>query len=335
MTTAATGSQRGPGTAGGSAPSGFAGLGAGGLLPAPGERELRWQLALAAELESAIGRFPGVERVRVFLVDPGQRRGFERTSGRAVVSVHPEAGAYLGVANVDAIRRLVGGAVSQLSPDDVTVIDERAGRALDVPTGLNSYRIAQLEALQERERQRLAGELGRAVSGWPGVQVQVMPDASLVQAMLLPGAQPQAAPGGPGSPGSHAGPGPAAMLADALLSDETYSPPFSTGYTARLVVPAEVLAQFMRQERLGPVEGRQRLSEELRRRVSSALPTLAPEALELQISTFEPGPPEPERGGVVGWMAAIGVVCAAAGYVWGRPYGAAAGGGSMGEGQAA
>jgi type III secretion protein J len=110
-----------------------------GLLPSPSEAHARSLRAMAGELERSLMALPSVLDARVHLVRPEPPRwGTTPASddaSRAAVLILSRAsdGAATAAVDVTAVRRLVSGAVPQLSPERVEVVVAARSVALAPP----------------------------------------------------------------------------------------------------------------------------------------------------------------------------------------------------------
>lgn len=133
----------------------------------------RYTLALQNELGRVITEFPAISKAKV-IIDRPERGGLGRASTRptAMVTVF---GVYEGVLaqnTVDAIAALVAGAVSGLSPADVSVVDGLSGQSrsvTDAETQRSGAYIEHQKAIQDDKKKQIEDQL-RYI---PGVIVAV------------------------------------------------------------------------------------------------------------------------------------------------------------------
>jgi type III secretion protein J len=109
-----------------------------GLIPSPLEEQARLQEALAGDLERSLMAMDGVLDAHVHLVVPTQEplapsRGPLPVAGAAVLLVYAAEGSGRVGPDVDAVRRLVAGAVAGLSPDAVEVVTTPRATGAEVP----------------------------------------------------------------------------------------------------------------------------------------------------------------------------------------------------------
>jgi flagellar M-ring protein FliF len=145
-------------------------------------QNLNRQRALEGELARTIHSIQGVSSARVHLVLP-RRQLFEsegeEPSASVVIGV---AGRTLGSDQVHALRNLVAGAVPNLKPDRVTIIDER-GKMLAGP-GDGDGAGAAAESARNETEERLRKTIKDLVEGVVGAgkaRVQVTADLDLNQ----------------------------------------------------------------------------------------------------------------------------------------------------------
>jgi len=143
-----------------------------------GERQKQREFLIAKQkvLGRIIGQMGDVQSA-VVMLDLPQRRSFgaSRVRPSASVSVTMKTGAKVDAALVQSIAGLVSGAVTQMSPDDVTVIDTRAGRRLSAaavndPARQNAWLAA--SQLEDYYRQKIS----QALAYIPGAIVTVSVD---------------------------------------------------------------------------------------------------------------------------------------------------------------
>ncbi len=122
------------------------------------DEKVNYQRALEGELERTIGTLNGVKSARVHLVMPKSSVFLDRERGaKASVTLRMKRGS-LSPDQLNAIARLVSGAVDDLSPHDVTIIDADSNETLGSRSGTLEGR--ELEAELAR---RLVATLGPAV----------------------------------------------------------------------------------------------------------------------------------------------------------------------------
>lgn len=93
-----------------------------GMMTTDEDRKIMYQRALTGELERAIGSLSGVEGVKVILVTPDEGV-FSRDKKEATASITLSLRSPLADAAVQGIVTLASGAVENLSPENVRVID--------------------------------------------------------------------------------------------------------------------------------------------------------------------------------------------------------------------
>jgi flagellar M-ring protein FliF len=98
------------------------------------DEKVNYQRALEAELERSIETLRDVDSVRVHLVLPTDSVFIDRERKAKASVVLKLKSKYLSDETRLAIARLVAGAVDELSPDNVTVIDATTNRPLGSPT---------------------------------------------------------------------------------------------------------------------------------------------------------------------------------------------------------
>src|SRR5579863_5608047 len=97
------------------------------------DEKVNYQRALEGELERSIQTLKDVDSVRVHLVLPTSSVFLDRErKAKASVVLKPR-GSHLSDETQMAIARLVAGAVDNLSPEDVTVVDAETNRPLGIP----------------------------------------------------------------------------------------------------------------------------------------------------------------------------------------------------------
>lgn len=122
------------------------------------DEKVNYQRALEGELERTIGTLHGVKSARVHLVLPTSSVFLDRERGaKASVTLRMKHGA-LSDDQLRAIARLVSGAVDDLKPEDVTIMDADTNETLGSRSGTMEGR--ELEAELSR---RLIATLGPAV----------------------------------------------------------------------------------------------------------------------------------------------------------------------------
>ncbi len=122
------------------------------------DEKVNYQRALEGELERTIQTLDGVKSARVHLVLPTPSVFLDRErNGKASVTLRMKRGA-LSPDQINAVARLVAGAVDSLSPRDVTIVDADSNEFLGGKGG--SLEGRELEAELSR---RLIATLGPAV----------------------------------------------------------------------------------------------------------------------------------------------------------------------------
>lgn len=133
----------------------------------------QYMIALQNELSRVISNFSAVRQANVIL-DVPQTTGLGRAAKPATASVTVFSGSGGGLSQdlVDAAARLVSGAVSGLSPENVQVIDGSTGRARhtsDDETQASSRYLEYANEVEKHTRRKIEGLFGHI----PGVVVSV------------------------------------------------------------------------------------------------------------------------------------------------------------------
>ncbi len=122
------------------------------------DEKVNYQRALEGELERTIGTLGDVKSARVHLVMPTASVFLDRERGaKASVTLRMKRGS-LSADQLSAIARLVSGAVDDLSPRDVTIIDADSNESLGNKSGTMEGR-----ELESELSKRLMATLGPAV----------------------------------------------------------------------------------------------------------------------------------------------------------------------------
>ncbi len=122
------------------------------------DEKVNYQRALEGELERTIGTMSDVKSARVHLVLPRSSVFLDRERGaKASVTLRLKHGA-LSAEELDAISRLVSGAVDNLQPADVAIIDADSNQSLGRKGGS-----AAGQELEEELSKRLVATLGPAL----------------------------------------------------------------------------------------------------------------------------------------------------------------------------
>lgn len=122
------------------------------------DEKVNYQRALEGELERTIATLSDVKSARVHLVLPRNSVFLERERGaKASVTLRLKHGA-MAPEELDAIGRLVSGAVDNLQPTDVAIIDADSNQALGRKGGS-----AEGRELEEELQKKLMATLGPAV----------------------------------------------------------------------------------------------------------------------------------------------------------------------------
>jgi len=134
--------------------------------------------ALEGELARTIRSIESIEAARVHLVIP-ERQVFAQANQTPTASVVLKTRVRLGNGQVSAVQHLVAAAVAGLSPNDVSIIDERgellAGRNGDAQNDIAIAQEDRTSAFEERMRQRVESIVASVVG--PGkTRVQVAAD---------------------------------------------------------------------------------------------------------------------------------------------------------------
>ena len=140
-------------------------------------QNLNRQRALEGELARTIRSLQGVNTARVHLVLP-RRQLFESEGETPTASVVIGVGAHsLGADQVNAVRNLVAGAVPNLKPDRVTVVDERGKLLAGVGDGAGEGSAGDTARNDTEERMRkTVKDLVEGVVGAGKARVQVSAD---------------------------------------------------------------------------------------------------------------------------------------------------------------
>ncbi|HVZ60967.1 MAG TPA: flagellar basal-body MS-ring/collar protein FliF [Terriglobales bacterium] len=124
------------------------------------DEKVNYQRALEAELERSIQTLKDVESVRVHLVMPKQSVFLDRERpAKASIILKLRTG-YLPEESLAAIARLASGAVENLSPEDVTVVDSATRRPLGARHNASAAGGEMEEQLSARLMQTLAPVVG-------------------------------------------------------------------------------------------------------------------------------------------------------------------------------
>jgi len=140
------------------------------------EARQNYDLALQAELGSVISAYPWVRQSTVIISRP-RKLGFGATYARPTASVNVVmATGRLDQKKVDALAGFVSGAVAEMRPQDVTVIDAAIGRQWKVRDAEDLIASDHLENVQKQElyyRQKLVDALGYINNVIVAVNVEV------------------------------------------------------------------------------------------------------------------------------------------------------------------
>jgi flagellar M-ring protein FliF len=146
-------------------------------------QQLNRQRALEGELARTIQGLDGVTSVRVHLVLP-KRQLFDDEAEQPSASVNIHVGGReLGADQVRAIQNLVAGAVPNLKPDRVTVVDQHAKTLSGGDTGMAS----ESDSRKSDVEQRITKQVKQLVEGIVGAgkaRVNVTADLQLSQVTL-------------------------------------------------------------------------------------------------------------------------------------------------------
>jgi len=146
-------------------------------------QQLNRQRALEGELARTIQGLDGVTAVRVHLVLP-KRQLFAEEAGQPSASVNIHIGGREpGAEQVRAIQNLVAGAVPNLKPDRVTVVDQHAKTLSGGEQGL----AAESDSRKAEVEQRIAKQVKQLVEGVVGAgkaRVNITADLQLSQVTL-------------------------------------------------------------------------------------------------------------------------------------------------------
>ena len=124
------------------------------------DEKVNYQRALEGELERTIATLSGVKSARVHLVLPTPSVFLDRERGaKASVALRTKHGS-LPDEQLRAIARLVSGAVDDLQPKDVTILDADTNETLGSHAGS-----AEGHELEAELTRRLVATLGPAVGG--------------------------------------------------------------------------------------------------------------------------------------------------------------------------
>lgn len=131
-----------------------------------------YNIALQNELSRSVGRMRNVEKAKVIISHP-KLTGFAATHRRPSASVNVELlSGTLNQATANAIAGLVSGAVAEMNPEDVVVIDAKAGRQFRARDDEQMIPSDFLELVQHQER-LYRDKLTDALSYIPNVIVAV------------------------------------------------------------------------------------------------------------------------------------------------------------------
>ena len=140
----------------------------------------RYQLALETELARSIATIGTVQRARVHLALPKQSvfvRKRQQPSASVLVNLYP--GRVLDNGQVTAIQHLVASSIANLSPDRVTVVDQKghllSEKASDTNVARNQEQFGYQRQVENNYVQRVENILAPLV-GFDGVRAQVNAD---------------------------------------------------------------------------------------------------------------------------------------------------------------
>jgi len=142
------------------------------------QNEQLYNIALQNELGRIVGSMRGVGGAKVIISRP-KETGFDMTHSRPSASVNVEMkSGNLNQKVADAIAGLVAGAVAEMAPEDVTVIDALAGRQFHTNDGDEMVPSDFLELVQVQEkvyREKIASALGYIPNVIVAVNVEIDP----------------------------------------------------------------------------------------------------------------------------------------------------------------
>lgn len=138
-------------------------------------QKVNYQRALQGELTRTILALDEVQAVRVHLVLPEQVL-FKKTGAhaKASISITAKPGKTLGVNEVQGIQRLVGAAVPDIKPDDVTIVDQHGialtrRASIDGDTVMSSAALEDKRAIETYLNKKIAEVLDRALGSGQGM----------------------------------------------------------------------------------------------------------------------------------------------------------------------
>ena len=140
-----------------------------------------YNLALQDELSRVVSSYPAVRRATVIISHP-QGLGFAATHRRPSASVNVEmASGMLDPRTVEAIAGLVSGAVAEMEPQDVAVIDATAGRQYTARASGDLAMTGEAHELKQGIEQACREKIIQTLSYIEGVIVAVNAEVDVVR----------------------------------------------------------------------------------------------------------------------------------------------------------
>lgn len=154
------------------------------LLSRSQQTALKWQRK-KRQVKEMILRLPFVQQAWLEIDTAPSSSPFQPSRQSAVISIQPTGEQPLDAQHVDTLRRMIGGAVAGLQPDQIEVIDLGEGFAYDrAGEGSTQFAVNSTQQRYVRE-QRLEDQIKAALNRFEGVEVSVQltacPKKSMVQ----------------------------------------------------------------------------------------------------------------------------------------------------------
>ena len=142
------------------------------LLSRSQQQSLKWDRK-KRQLKEMILRLPFVQQAWLEIDVAPSSSPFQPARQSAVISIRPEGDRPLDGQHVDTVRRMIGGAVAGLQPDQIEVIDLGEGFAYDrAGESSGGFGRQSMQQLRSKEQQ-LEDQISIALSRFDGVDVDV------------------------------------------------------------------------------------------------------------------------------------------------------------------
>jgi hypothetical protein len=137
------------------------------------------------QIRDMVIRLPFVDQAWLEMDQSNSRSAFQRSRHTAVVSIRPTAELNLTDQHVDTVKRMIGGAVAGLDPNNIVVIDLSAGFAHQDTDEYNVNQTAHIKRMEIEQKRVYENRIREALEAYPGVEFRVNVEVEPIEEPLV------------------------------------------------------------------------------------------------------------------------------------------------------